>query len=62
MGPVEEHDVATGGERIVNTATGRGETVRSETSTPEWWLMTFFIGAIEVLMGVRSSLREMLGI
>ena len=35
---------------------------KDEMSHTWWWLMTFFIGAIGLPMGVRGSLRMMLGV
>lgn len=35
---------------------------KSEMSDTWWWLLTFFIGAIGLPMGVRGSLRMMLGV
>ncbi|WP_435120006.1 DUF63 family protein [Halolamina sp. C58] len=36
--------------------------VKDEMNRTWWWLMTFFIGAIGLPMGVRGSLRMMLGV
>ena len=36
--------------------------VKSEMNRTWWWLMTFFVGAIGLPMGVRGTLRMMLGV
>ncbi|WP_458186603.1 DUF63 family protein [Haladaptatus sp. NG-WS-4] len=35
---------------------------KAEMNHTWWWIMTFFIGAIGLPMGVRGSLRMMLGV
>lgn len=50
MGTLEEYDVATGGERVVSTVSGRVETALPDTGTREWWLLYLF--APIVLVGL----------
>ncbi len=49
MGTLEEHDVATGGERVVSTVTHRVETALPATGTREWWVL--YLLAPVVLVG-----------
>jgi uncharacterized membrane protein len=49
MGALAEHDVATGGDRLVSTVTRRVETVIPETGSRKWWAL--YLLAPIVLIG-----------